>query len=107
MYDVNDNLGVVLLTRLRVGFSHLRRTNAIETTEHYLLYCPNFYLHRNALFYNLHCKGINLLPYKYCHLTRILLYGDRKFNIELNRIILNSVIRFLLTYKRFEGSPYL
>ena len=115
----------MLLTRLRVGFSHLRehmfrhnfadindpfclcRTNAIETTEHYLLYCPNFYLHRNALFDNLHRKGINLLPYKSYHLTRILLYGDTKFNVELNRIILNSFIRFLLTSKRFEGSLFL
>ena len=125
VYDVNDNLGLVLLTRLRVGFSHLRehmfrhnfadindpfclcRTNAIETTEQYLLYCHNLYLHKNALFDNLHRKGINLLPYKSCHLTRILPYSDRKFNIELNRIILNSVIRFLLTSKRFEGSLFL
>ena len=54
VYDANDTVGVVLLTRLRVGFSHFRehmfrhnfadindpfclcRTNAIETIEHYL-----------------------------------------------------------------------
>ena len=124
VYSVHEPLGVVLLTRLRVGFSHLRehkfrhnfadindpfclcRTNAIETTEHYLLYCPNFCLHRNVLFDNLHRNGLTLLPYKSCHLTRILLYSDIDFSIEINRIILSSVIRFLLTSKRFEGSLF-
>ena len=66
----------------------------------------NFCLHRNVLFDNLHRNGLTLLPYKSCHLTRILLYGDIDFSIEINRIILSSVIRFLLTSKRFEGSLF-
>ena len=58
IYKVNQSQGIVLLTRLRVGFSHLRedkfrhnsmgtldsfcscRTNSIEATEHYVLQCP-------------------------------------------------------------------
>ena len=69
VYSVHEPFSVVLLTRLRVGFSHLREhkfrhnfadindpfclCRAIENTEHYLLYCPNFCLHRNVLFNNL------------------------------------------------------
>ena len=84
VYSVHEPFGVVLLTRLRVDFSHLRehkfrynfavindpfclcRTNAIETTEHYLLYCPNVCVHRNVLLDNLHLNGLTLLPYNSC-----------------------------------------
>ena len=124
VYSVHEPFGVVLLTRHRVGFSHLCehkfrhnfayindpfclcRTNAIETTEHYLLYCPNCCVHRNILFDNLHGNGLTLLPYNSCHLTGILLYGDIGFSIEINRIILSSVIRFLLTSTLFDGSLF-
>ena len=111
VYSVHEPFGVVLLTRLRVGFSNLREhkfrhnfadindpfclccTNSIKTTEHNLLYCPNFCLHRNVIFDNLHCNvGLTLLPYNSCHLTRILLYSDIDFSIEINRIILSSVM---------------
>ena len=85
-YDFHNALGVVLLTRLNVVFSHLREhklshkfadINDIETTEHYLLHCPNFFLYRNVLFYNLHRNKLTLLPHNSCHLTKILLYSDK------------------------------
>ena len=59
-FKTNRLLGFVFLTRLRVGFSHLRelkfrhdfldivdpicscRTNAVENTDHYLLHCSYF-----------------------------------------------------------------
>ena len=59
-FNVHNPKGIIQLTRLRVSFSHLKehkfrhnfhdtpdsfcfwRTNAIETTEHYLLQCSNF-----------------------------------------------------------------
>ena len=60
IFRVADNKGVVFLTRLRVGFSHLCehkfrhnfsdtvdpfcncRTNSIETTEHFLMHCSDY-----------------------------------------------------------------
>ena len=76
-YGIHARLGFLLFTRLRVGFSHLRehkfrhnctdinnpfcfcRTNAVETTEHYLLYCRYFCLCRND---NLRHNELTLLP---------------------------------------------
>ena len=71
-FTINRLLGFVFLTRLRVGFSHLRdhkfrhvfldivdficscRTNAIKNTEHYLLlHCCNFANQNTPLFYDL------------------------------------------------------
>ena len=78
IYNIHDSVGITFLNRLRVGFSHLRehkfrhnfldtdypfcncRSNAIETTEHYLLHCPSFYSHRNILFDSLHRNNISL-----------------------------------------------
>ena len=72
MFKINRLSGFFFLTRLRVGFSHLRehkfrhvfldivdficscRTNAIKNTEHYLLlHCCNFANQSTTLFYDL------------------------------------------------------
>ena len=124
VYDIHDPQGTLLLTRLRVGFSHLRehkfrhnfndtedpvcncRTNCIETTEHYLLHCPNFSLYRTELFSNLHQTGLSLPPFSVSHLTKIFLYGDAKFSIVCNRVILKCVINFIINSKRFSGSLF-
>ena len=123
IYGTHNSSGIALLTRLRVGLSHLRehrfrhnfaiiedpfctcRTNSIETTEHYLMHCPNFSSHRQTLFNNLHNIGLSPIPFSSGHFTKILLYGDSNFSKELNQLILKSVFEFLITSKRFEGSP--
>ena len=82
--------GFVFLTRLRVGFSHLREhkfrhgfldivdpicschTNAVENTEHYLLHCSNFANHRTVLFDDLRNIGVNYLPLDSSTLSRML-----------------------------------
>ena len=67
-YNINDTKGLKLLTRLRLGLSHLGdykfRYNfqdcvppkcgygqKIETTTHFLLHCPNHYCARKTLFH--------------------------------------------------------
>ena len=101
VFDIVYPLGVMLLTRQRIDFSHLRehklyhnftdtvdsfcscRTNSIETTEHYLSQYPNFSHLRYKLFDNLHCNGIIVIPYNGCYLTSILLFGHPSFNLVL------------------------
>ena len=120
VFNIHNHLGVMLLTRLRVGFSHLRehkfrhnfidtvdpfcscRTNSIETTEHYLLQCPNFLHLRYKLFDNLHRNGISVMPYNGCYLTSILLFGHPSFNSGTNRNILTNTINFIIETKRFN-----
>ena len=87
-----------MLTRLRVGLSHLRehkfrhnfndtidpicycRTNAIESVEHFLLQCLNHTHYRSSLFDNLRQNGISILPFCNSYLIKILLFGSNEFN---------------------------
>ena len=121
IYNVHHPHGLMLLTRLRVGLSHLRehkfrhnfndtvdpfcscRSNAVETTEHYLLHCSNFSLLRKDLIDNLQNNGIPFYPYNGCFLTNLLLYGNGSFDNVSNQNILSSVIHFCIQSKRFDG----
>ena len=80
VYKIHHPRGLKLLTRLRLGLSHLRqhkfrlnfndtidafclcRTNCSETTEHFLLYCPIYASFRFILFDNLCNNNILVLP---------------------------------------------
>ena len=114
IYKCHDPHGITLLTRLRVGFSHLRehkfrhgftdiydpfcscRTNSIETTKHYLLHCPNLYIYRKTLFDSLLQKRFSLLSYNPDHLTEILLFGDSVFSVEDNKFMLIVMPRYVI-----------
>ena len=81
VYDIQKARGLKLLTRLRVGLSHLRehnfrhnfndtidpicscRMNSIESVEHLFLQCPNHIHHRSSLFDNL--VKIKLISYHF------------------------------------------
>ena len=113
IYKLDNDPGVVLLNRLRVGFSHLQehkfrhgfrdttdpfcscRTNSVETTEHFLLHCSNFSNDRIVLFNSLHNHGISVIPLQPSFLTRFFLYGDISLSDEINREVLSAVIQFL------------
>ena len=74
IFSIHNPLVITLLTRLRVGLSHLHehkyRQNfldtrspfctcdgkSIESVEHYLLRCPNHARYRTVLFENLNSK---------------------------------------------------
>ena len=74
VFNINNPLGLKLLTRLRIGFSHLKEYrlkhnfqdsvdllcscgNDIESTVHFFLHCPNFATLRQTLLNKL--KSIN------------------------------------------------
>ena len=113
MFKINRLSGFVFLTRLRVGFSHLRehkfrhgfldivdpicscRTNAVENTEHYLLHCSNFANQRTVLFDDLRNIDINYGPLDSSTLSRMLLFGNPKFFDNNNGGIIYVVIRFI------------
>ena len=120
-FRIQNYSGLVLLTRLRVGFSHLRehkfrhgfldtldpfcscRTNSIEDTIHFLLHCSNFSNERLVLFDNLRAMNISLFPLTPQTLCKILLFGDSGFHVNTNHDILNHVITFISDTDRFSG----
>ena len=121
VYNLNNPYGLKLLTRLRLGLSHLRehkfRRNFhntidpyctclignIESVEHFFLHCPNYCSLRRILFDNLNLNGISILPYSSPFLIQLLLYGNEIYDKTSNKNILSFVINFIIQSKRFDG----
>ena len=120
IYEVHNPRGNKLLTRLRVGLSHLREhkykhnfrdttnptcpcgSNENETLEHYLLFCSYYKGPRQQLFISL-CKNISLLTFvNPQHICNLLLYGDPKLCLDTNKQIIKATMEFLISSKRFD-----
>ena len=121
VFRVPDNKGVIFLTRLRVGFSHLRehkfrhnfadtldpfcncRTNSIETTEHFMMHCSEYSNVRLVMFNNLLQLDMSLLPFDTPKLLSVLLFGDSRLTSSQNCKILSITVKFLCDSGRFSG----
>ena len=118
-YNINDIKGLKLLTRLRLGLSHLGdhkfRHNFqdcvspmcycgqdIETTTHFLLHCPNHHCARKTLFDKINQVSGTILRQSDSTITKILLFGDNKLDFETNKILLMSTIEFISLTERFS-----
>ena len=120
IFNVHDAYGLKLLTRHRLGLSHLRKhkfdhnfldtinplcsctVHGPETVEHFLLHCPFFLQSRNILLdnvVNLVGSITNLSEYSKVNL---LLYGKPSYNIHMNTSILNFTIDYLKNSGRFD-----
>ena len=119
IYSIFDTEGLKLLTRLRLGFTHLNehkfRHNfqdclnplcscslEIEDTSHYLLHCHHFSNHRIDLI-----NSVNLIISNFESMNDnikkdILLYSDSLFDENKNKIILEATINFLKNSERFS-----
>ena len=94
VYYINDAIGIKLITRLRLGFSHLSEHKLkhnfrdtlnplcscsieVESTSHYILRCHFFRALRATLINNLRNIDNDLTTLRHENLTNILLYGIR------------------------------
>ena len=120
VFNCHNPEGVKLLTRLRLGLSHLRERkfkhsfqdslnpicncgNDIELSAHFLLHCPNFSNKRSTLNI-IGSIDRNILTRSDFQVTETLLYGDSNSNNITNTLILNATIDFLIATKRFDAS---
>ena len=111
-YNINDTKRFKLLTRLRLGLSHLSdhkfRHNFqhcvstmcysgqdIETTTHFLFYCLSFHCSRKTLFEKINQVSGTILRQSDSTTAKILLFGDNKLDFETNKILLMSTIDFI------------
>ena len=111
--------GLKLLTRLRLGLSHLRYNkfkhnfldtidplcscgSDIETTLHFFLYCPNFIECRNNLLSKISEINSDLITRNDLALIETLLFGDNSFSQYDNSRILDATIVFIVASKRFD-----
>ena len=118
-FDINDSVGVKLLTRLRLGFSHLREYKfrhgfrdilnplcpcsiEAETTAHYFLRFHFYNANRSTL-----TNEINEIDSSFSTLNEnkfidLILYGSDKFDNKKNRNILMCPIKFIKGSQRFD-----
>ena len=119
VYNCHNPRGICLITRLRLGLSHLREHkfehgfqdtlnplcscgNDVESTEHFLLHCPQFANERRTLLRNLRNFNCSLLENTSKVLTQTLLFGNTSLSPSGNSKILSATTDFILSSKRFN-----
>ena len=111
---------IKLLTRLRVGLSHLREHKLRHSfqdslnpicscgsdieTAHFLLHSPNFSNEGSTFLNIIGSIDRNILTRSDSQVTENLLYGDSNSNNITNTLILNATIDFLIATKSCDAS---
>ena len=112
-------IGIKLITRLRLGLCHLKDHKfkhnfldclnpicccgkGIENTVHYLLHCPISSDERSIFFHNIRSIDENVLSGSDPRISETFLFGISSFNDTKNTSILNTVIDYILSTKRFD-----
>ena len=120
IFNVHNPLGIKYLTRLRVGFSHLKEHtfnhnfqdsvdpmcscgNGIETTKHFILHCANFSSQRQALFDKIRIIDEYILTESEDNIVNVLLFGKPNSDNAINMAILKLTIEFITSSERFNG----
>ena len=119
VFNVCDPLGIKLLSRLRLGFSHLREhkfrhnfsdtinplctcTLEPETTIHFLLHCRNYSNARITLMSDLHIIDSSIMLLNDTNLVQLLLFGNSNYSFNTNKNILIASIKYIKNSLRFE-----
>ena len=120
LYNIHNPSGIKLLTRLRLGLSHLNEhkfnhnfddcvnpfcTCSLEpeSTLHFFLHCHHYNTIRSILFKDLNSVDKNLFKLSDNELTLIVLYGGTQYSLMNNHILLNSSIKDIENSKHFSG----
>ena len=119
--NILDPNGLKLLTRLRLGLSHLNEHKfnhnfkecvnplcscslQVESVSHFFLHCHYFTDIRKTLFNELQSVDENILNQSDNEMVELLLYGSNKFKFQQNCSILKPSIKFIIESERFSGS---
>ena len=119
IFNIHNPLGIKYLTRLRIGFSHLKEhkfrhnfqdsidpmcscSSGVETTTHFFLHCANFYFQRQTLFDRITTIDENILTENEESIINTLLYGKINSENSINKAILNASIEYILSTERFN-----
>ena len=122
-FGTNDVSGLKLLTRLRVGFSHLREHKlkhnfqdtlnplcpcSLEAEDNYRFFmrCQSFSNQRNVLFDDLNSTNSEILKMIENEIVQVLLFGKKRFSKDMNFRIITSSIRFIKDSKMFDEKLY-
>ena len=120
-YGIHDPKGLSFLTQLSVGLSKLNyhkfkhnfrdttnpmcpTNDVIEDTEHFLLLCPHFGVHRRDLLAGIFAflRPLGYVDLANDFLLQLFLYGDKDFPDSVNRHILKLTLNFIHKAGRFD-----
>ena len=111
IYKVHNPVGLKYLTRLRMGLSHLKShkflhnfndtldqycgcdKKSIESTGHYLLFCPIFCHTRDQLFTDIQ-NEISVTACDKTFVTQLLLYRNESSSVSTGNFILQWSINY-------------
>ena len=111
VYDIHNPLGLCLLTRLRLGVSHLNEHKfnhnfknyvnplcslEIESTSHLFFHCNHYNNVHSTLLNEVKSLDGNILKLSDTTLINLILYRSSQFNIKQNNFILNVVLKYIL-----------
>ena len=119
VFNINNLLELKLLTRLRIGFSHLKEHkfkhnlqdavdplcscgDEIESIVHFFLHCLNFTTQRQTFLNKLKSINASVLAENENSVVRMLLFGRPDFTYSTNKEIIDATISFILTTERFN-----
>ena len=119
IFNIHNPYRIKLLTRLRLGLSHLRDHkfrhcfqdtlnplcdcgNDTETTTYFFLHCPSFQTPRQTLLSYIRNIHKQILSHGEDQLIQTFLYGNPNFNLTVNRLISNATIEYLISTERFK-----
>ena len=117
--DIHNPKGIKLITRLRLGLSHLREHKFkhsfqdtinplcncgqdIESATHFFRHCPFFINERHTLLSTIRSLDCKLLDFTDSDLTQMLLFGNTPQTSSNNFEIINASIDYILSSTRFD-----
>ena len=123
VYNIFDPIGLKLLTRLCLDFSHLNehrfRHNFqdcmnplcscnldIEDTSHYLLHCHHFSQHCIDLMNSVNSIYENFDSQSDNNKKDVLLFGDPSSDENTSKFILEATLPYIKSTERFSGSLF-
>ena len=114
-FDIHSPRGVKLITRLRLGLSHLREHSFqdtinplsncgqdIESATHFFLHCPFFINERRTLLSTIRSLDSKLLHCTDYDLTQTLHFGSTSQTSSNNFKIINASVGYILPNKIFH-----
>ena len=123
-FNCHNPKGIKLLSRLKLGLSHLREhkfkhssqdslnpfcscgKGEVETSSHYLLHCSNYSEERFVFLKTIENIDMSILQQRDSKFTSLLLFGDISFDNNKNTFILDATIDHIISTGRFDESLF-
>ena len=120
IYGIHNSIGIKLLTRLRLGLSHLREHKSkhgfldtinpccdcganVESTVHFFLHCTFYDDLRTTLLNKIRTIDNSILSKSQSEIIQILLFGNPLYSNDTNAEILRSSLEFIIKSDRFSN----